>query len=197
MFTVIQKRQREEERREQTHCPSQPPHPSSSSRSGAQLGIFVLHHLPSPSSQNSSILSSVPIPPKITHASSSSVNSQTLNHQPSSLPPHRLCALNDKALDYTVQQQPFIPASHPSLILSILSFDAGSPSTTVTDLLFIQLSCPSSFLCSISYTLRMCAWACTCNSILVFILYVWCCLCFHMCLSSLQSLSKLHSAVTI
>lgn len=128
--------------------------------------FFVLHHLSSPSSPNS-LVSPVPIPPKTTHPL---IFHQFSNPQsPTFLPfPPRLCAFNDKSLDYTVQQQPFIPLPPipPSLYSFIwcwLSFHHCHQT------LFIQLSCPSSFLCSTSYTLSMCALARTCNSMLAFI----------------------------
>lgn len=63
----------------------------------------------------------VPIPPKTAHVPSSSISSQTFNHQPSSLSPPRLCALSDKSLDYTVQQHPFISLPPNSLALTLFS----------------------------------------------------------------------------
>lgn len=109
-------------------------------------------------------------------------------------PTQVMCSSTTNRILYSSKNSPS-SLSHSSLILSILSFDAGSPSTTVTDLyLFSFHVLPPSCgpLHTHSACVRECALVtqCLCS-------YARHCLCFHMCLSALQSLSRLHSALII
>lgn len=137
----------------------------------------------------------VPIPPKTTHVSSSSIGSQTLNRQPSSLSPPRLWVLNDKSLDYTVQQHPFI--SLPSIPPALALFSLHPPLSLISVYLaFMSFLLPvlhfvhtRSLCMSMHLQLNACVHMCT--------HVILCCLPFHTCLSALQSLSKLHRALAV
>lgn len=155
--------------------------------------------LPSPffkSSHSTSILTTVP-PALLVSLHLGSILKPS-NHRPPSVSQLRLCACSNKSLDYTVLSFISLPHIPRTLFLPFLSFDAGSPSTTVTDLCLFSFqvllpSCAPHRTHLLSHKDRALVTRCLCANVCMDAVY----LCFHKRLSSLKSLSKLHSALTV